>query len=135
MTTPKHVRPHDLQALDIRVAHQGGRVLYLEGAQYSLPLSLLCAEIPSGGGPPEHTHPYIEIFVVNEGRGRYTVDDEVFEAQRGDVVIVPADARRFYVNTGEGLLHHTAIHIAPVLEVTFVGGSQPRSERHRGNVV
>lgn len=120
VTSPRHLRPDDLEALDIQVAHQGGHVRYLEGASHGLPVSLYCAEIVPGGGPPKHVHPYIEIFVIADGRGEYTVDGEVYSARAGDVVVVPAGAEHVFVNIGDGPLRHTAIHMAPVRVSTIV---------------
>lgn len=62
----------------------------------------------------------MEIFVIHEGRGRYTIDDEAFDAQAGDVVIVPAGAKHVFVNTGDDTLRHTAIHVAPVRSATII---------------
>ena len=42
-----------------------------------------------GAGPRRHVHPYDEVFVVTEGRARFTVGERVFDAERlpTDVVV------------------------------------------------
>ncbi len=62
---------------------------------------------------PLHSHNYLEIFLVQEGHGRYIVGDESCEASAGDVVIVPANTIHGFINIGESRLRHVAIHLAP----------------------
>ena len=44
---------------------------------------------------------------------------DAFDAQTGDVVIVPAGAWHAFTNSGTGKLQHTAIHEAPAQASTF----------------
>lgn len=69
------------------------------------------SESQPGYGPPEHTHEYLEIFVVQTGRGRYTVGGNQYDAGPGDVIIVPPDTTHGFVNIGDDVLRHTAIHM------------------------
>lgn len=100
----------DLELLDWKVTQDGGDLRYLEGARYGLGTSLFRSEVVPGSGPLPHTHAYDEIFVLEEGQGRFQVGAEFLDAAAGDVVIVPANAPHTFVNTGTGLLRHTAIH-------------------------
>ena len=72
-----------------------------------------------GSGPRTHSHPYAELFVLHDGRGRYQVGDKSFEAKADDVVIIPSGLWLSFVNTGSGPLRQTAIHETPEHTTTF----------------
>lgn len=110
---PKHVRPDDLELLDVKVTTDGGVVRYLEGGRYGLTTSAYLAEVAPDSGPEPHAHPYAEVFIIHAGRGRYYIGDATFEASAGDVVIVPPHVVHHFVNTGPETLQHTAVHEAP----------------------
>lgn len=65
-----------------------------------------------GEGPAWHVHPYDEIFVITEGRARFTVGDETFDAEAGDVVTGPAAVAHKYHNLGPGRLRSIDIHLS-----------------------
>lgn len=91
----------------------GGTLHVLHGDEQGLgAVSLLLSWNPPNGGPPVHTHPYVEIFVVQEGRGVYRTGDESFEATVGDVVVVPPDLPHTFQATDDSTLTHLAIHQA-----------------------
>lgn len=64
-----------------------------------------------GSGPVLHVHPYDEIFVVKSGRAIFTVGEETFEAEEGDVAIAPANTPHKFKNLGPGPLHTMDIHL------------------------
>lgn len=64
-----------------------------------------------GGGPKWHVHPYDEIFIVREGRALFTVGDERFECEKGQVVFGPANVPHKFVNLGPGRLETTDVHV------------------------
>jgi quercetin dioxygenase-like cupin family protein len=72
---------------------------------------LILVDAPPGDGPKLHTHPYEEVFVVNDGRARFTVGDTEVEVSTGDVVIAPPNAPHKFVNVGEDRLRLTNIHV------------------------
>jgi mannose-6-phosphate isomerase-like protein (cupin superfamily) len=111
---PAHVRRSDLEMLDLKVTRDGGALRYLEGAKHGLATSVYSSEIVPGSGPLPHTHPYAEVFVLHEGQGRFVVGATTFDAEAGDVVIVPAGVVHSFTNPGAGMLRQTAIHEAPV---------------------
>ena len=117
---PSQLSASDLELLDIKVTHDGGSVLYLEGAKYGLATSIYRSEVVPGSGPSAHTHPYTEFFVLNEGQGRFHVGATAFDATAGDIVIVPPDVVHSFVNTGSEMLRQTAIHEAPIHAMTRV---------------
>lgn len=114
MTEAAVVRMSELEPLGIRVSDEGGGVRYLEGARYGLSTSIYEGEVVPGSGPGAHTHPYVELAVVCAGRARYTIGEETFEAEVGDVVVIPAGALHDFSNPGDTTLKLIAIHEAPV---------------------
>ena len=66
-----------------------------------------------GEGPTLHVHPYDEIFTITEGRARFTVGDQIIDAEAGDVVLGPANIPHGYQNLGPGRLDSLDIHLSP----------------------
>lgn len=66
-----------------------------------------------GRGPTLHVHPYDEIFVVQEGRARFFVGDQVIEAAAGETVLGPAGVPHRFINLGPGRLQTLDIHLSP----------------------
>lgn len=67
----------------------------------------------AGQGPTLHVHPYDEIFTITEGRARFTVGDQVIDAEAGDIVLGPANIPHGYQNLGPGRLDSLDIHLSP----------------------
>lgn len=65
-----------------------------------------------GEGPTLHVHPYDEIFTITEGRARFTVGNEIIDAEAGDVVLGPANIPHGYQNLGPGRLDSLDIHLS-----------------------
>ena len=86
----------------------------LEGKNLQTNITLLrCATHVAGEGPTLHVHPYDEIFVITEGRARFTVGDKTIDADAGDVVLGPANIPHGYQNLGPGRLDSLDIHLSP----------------------
>lgn len=66
-----------------------------------------------GVGPPLHVHPYDEIFVIQEGRARFFVGDQVIDAEAGDTVLGPKGVPHRFVNLGPGRLQTLDLHLSP----------------------
>ena len=66
-----------------------------------------------GVGPKLHVHPYDEVFVIQEGRARFFVGDQVIDAEAGEVVFGPAGLPHRFVNLGPGRLQTLDIHHSP----------------------
>lgn len=66
-----------------------------------------------GTGPELHRHAYDEIFVVGEGRARFTVGDSEREVSGGEIVVVPSGTPHRFENAADERLRITAIHTAP----------------------
>src|SRR5262245_44457010 len=59
-----------------------------------------------------HKHPYGEIFIVLEGKARYTVGKETLEAQAGQIVVAPPDVPHGFANSGDTQLRQIDIHLS-----------------------
>lgn len=66
-----------------------------------------------GEGPKLHVHPYDEVFTITEGRARFTVGNQVIDAEAGDIVFGPANIPHGYQNLGPGRLDSLNIHLSP----------------------
>lgn len=66
-----------------------------------------------GTGPVLHVHPYDEVFVVQTGRARFFVGDEVIDAEAGETVMGPAGVPHRFINLGPGRLQTIDIHLSP----------------------
>jgi Uncharacterized conserved protein, contains double-stranded beta-helix domain len=66
-----------------------------------------------GRGPGPHRHPYDEIQFIREGRGRYTVNGEEFEAGAGDVLIIKAGEVHSFKVIGDAPLVQLDVHVSP----------------------
>ena len=73
-------------------------------------VSFFLVDGPPGSGPRLHRHPYAEVFVVQEGVARFTVDGAAIEATPGRIVVVPPGQPHKFVNSGDGPLRLIAIH-------------------------
>ena len=73
-------------------------------------VSFFLIDAPAGGGPGLHTHPYEEVFVIQDGEVTFTVGDATIEAKAGQILVVPAGVPHKYVNSGTGRARHIDIH-------------------------
>ena len=82
-----------------------------EGYRYGdVNVSFFWVDTPPGTGPVLHTHPYEEVFVVQEGEATYTVGDATIEVGAGQIVVAPAGVPHKFVNSGTGPLRQVDIH-------------------------
>jgi quercetin dioxygenase-like cupin family protein len=82
-----------------------------EGYQHGdTSVSFIWVEMAPGDGPRLHKHPYEEIFIILEGRARYTVGTETVEAHAGQVIIALPGTPHKFVNIGDGPLRQIDIH-------------------------
>ena len=82
-----------------------------EGYRYGdANVSFFLTEAPPGSGPSLHTHPYAEVFVVQEGQATFTVGGATIEATGDQIVVVPAGMAHKFVNSGRGRLRQISIH-------------------------
>jgi len=85
----------------------------LEGYLYGgAPACLIFFDGPPGSGPTLHRHPYAEIFVLLEGRARFTLGNASIDASGGQILIAPAGVAHAFVNSGSVSLRQIDIHLS-----------------------
>src|SRR4051812_32407845 len=71
-----------------------------EGYQYdSMNVSFIIVEAKPGEGPKLHSHPYKEVFIVQEGQATFTVGSDTIEVIAGQTVIGPANVPHKFINS------------------------------------
>ena len=73
-----------------------------------------------GSGPKPHRHPYDEVLFVREGRARYVVDGEEFEAGAGDILVVKAGEVHSFTNIGDTRLVQIDVHLSSTFITEWV---------------
>lgn len=85
----------------------------LEGHPYGVNCTVIRYAVDGiGEGPNLHIHPYDELFHILKGRAEFTVGDDKFIAEEGDMVIGPANIPHAYKNVGPGKLDSLDIHLS-----------------------
>jgi quercetin dioxygenase-like cupin family protein len=72
---------------------------------------VILIDLSPGEGPRLHSHPYQEVFIVQEGQATYTVGTETLEIKAGQIVVVAAGVPHKFVAAGEGRLRQVDIHL------------------------
>lgn len=65
-----------------------------------------------GAGPGLHRHPYDEVFILRTGRARFTLGDDMVDAEAGDILVAPAGVAHRFENLGPARLETTDIHLS-----------------------
>jgi mannose-6-phosphate isomerase-like protein (cupin superfamily) len=91
----------------------GSSYHFVGADQCDVAVSLFLVEAQPGRGAPLHIHEYDEILMLQEGRARVVIGDEIREAMPGDIVVVKARTPHGFVNIGEGILKQIDIHVSP----------------------
>jgi quercetin dioxygenase-like cupin family protein len=79
----------------------GNLVGRFEGKDHGSSVSFFVGTFDAGTGPGLHRHPYDETFIVEAGSATFTVGDETFELEAGQIAVVPANTPHKFVS-GEG---------------------------------
>lgn len=91
-----------------------------EGYHYGdTSVSFIIIEAQPGAGPKLHSHPYEEVFIVQEGQATFTVGNDTIEATAGKIVIAPAGVPHKFINSGAGTLRQVDIHASPRFITTW----------------
>jgi quercetin dioxygenase-like cupin family protein len=67
----------------------------------------------AGSGPGPHRHPYDEIQFIQQGRGRWNVNGEEFEAGAGDILVIKAGEVHSFTCIGDEPLVQLDVHLSP----------------------
>ena len=104
---------------------EGSRSVSLEGtAVGGVDLSIIFVDLDPGRGPRLHRHEYPEVFVIQEGRARYTAGGEEREVGPGDVIVVQAGVEHKFQSTGEVPLRQLSLHLAPEMRTEWLEGER-----------
>jgi len=76
-------------------------------------VSIYLIEAQPGRGAPLHIHEYDEVVVIQEGRSRLVVGNEIKEAGPGDILVVKARTPHGFMNIGESVLKQVDVHLSP----------------------
>jgi len=102
--------PGTVRIIDLTDPGYGEDANEVQGHNHNAAVSVIVVDAPPGGGPKLHTHPYEEVFVIQEGSVTFTAGDETIEATGGQVVVVPAGVAHKFTNSGTGRLRQVDIH-------------------------
>jgi mannose-6-phosphate isomerase-like protein (cupin superfamily) len=88
-----------------------GESLVFEGADFGgVETSFFLVRARPGCGPTLHTHPYQEVWVLEEGEASFTVGYETLTVGPGSVVVAPAGVPHTFTNVGEVPLRMICLH-------------------------
>ena len=86
-------------------AHGGGVALMILDTRHLQTLMFLAhASVTPGNKLIGHVDPMEEIYVIQSGRGRMQVGEEVCEVEPGDAIHIPIGHFHELTNTGEEVL-------------------------------
>jgi mannose-6-phosphate isomerase-like protein (cupin superfamily) len=86
-------------------AHGGGVAHMILDTRHLQTLMFLAhAYVPPGEILIGHVDPMEEIYIIQSGRGRMQVEDEVCEVEPGDAIHIPTGHFHELTNTGEEVL-------------------------------
>jgi mannose-6-phosphate isomerase-like protein (cupin superfamily) len=83
-------------------------------------VSFFLSETAPGKGPALHTHPYAEVFIVQDGTLTFVVGDETVEVTGGHIVIAPANVPHKFTNTGASVTRHIDIHTSAQMVTSWL---------------
>jgi len=83
------------------------------GEREGAPISAYIVKAKPGQGPPLHTHPYVEVIFMLEGRATVTIGDQTREVNAGAIAVVPANTPHRFVNSGDTMLRQIDVHASP----------------------
>jgi mannose-6-phosphate isomerase-like protein (cupin superfamily) len=84
-----------------------------EGDAHGTSVSFILVDMPPGEGVSLHTHPYAEIFIVQEGHATYTVGNATIDVIAPRTLIGPAYVPHGFTNVGDVRLKQVDIHLSP----------------------
>jgi mannose-6-phosphate isomerase-like protein (cupin superfamily) len=94
----------------------------LVGEAHGVGLCIIFVEAPPGRGPSLHSHPYEELFIVQEGEALFVAGDEERTVRAGEIAVAPANTPHRFVNTGAGVLRQIDIHVSPRFVTEWLDG-------------
>ncbi|CAM5646585.1 cupin domain-containing protein [Streptomyces glaucescens] len=98
-----------------------------------LSVSAFIVDVAADAGPPRHSHPYEEIFIVVDGTVRLEAGGEKIDATPEDIVVVPADVPHKFTALGPGRARMVNIHAAVEVVTEFVPDDDDHNESYAYN--
>ena len=92
---------------------KGSSYNFVGGDNGDVQISAFLLSAQPGRGPGPHRHPYDEVQFIREGRGRYTVNGEEFEAGAGDILVIKAGEVHGFKCIGDAPLVQVDVHLSP----------------------
>jgi quercetin dioxygenase-like cupin family protein len=80
--------------------------------------------VAPGTGAPTHSHPVEEVLTVLAGEAEMWIDEERVIVLTGQSLIVPAQRKHGFRNSGSAILHIHAVLASPIFEMTPEGATQ-----------
>ena len=93
--------------------------LFEGGPRAGVGVTMFILRTPPGAFVELHTHPYVETFVLLEGRARWTAGDEIHELVATSVITVPPHTLHGFRNVGDVPLRMVTVHESPTLIQDF----------------
>jgi quercetin dioxygenase-like cupin family protein len=83
--------------------------------QGSTPIRVGIQSSPPGYKTPLHSHPYMEVLTVLEGKGQASIagSDALIQLEPGVTLVIPADTPHWFMATGDQPLKILGIHASP----------------------
>jgi mannose-6-phosphate isomerase-like protein (cupin superfamily) len=75
-------------------------------------LTFIIVAAAPGEGVRLHSHPYTEIFIVQEGNANFTIGDKTLETHANQILIVPPGVPHKFINMGQSELRQVDIHLS-----------------------
>ena len=85
-------------------------------AEGSTPVRIGIQTSPPGYRTRTHSHPYMEVLTVLEGRGEGWIEgerDEVMQLEPGVTLVFPANVRHWFRTVGDQPLKTMGVHASP----------------------
>jgi mannose-6-phosphate isomerase-like protein (cupin superfamily) len=79
-------------------------------------ISAYFVDAAPGRGTVRHRHPYDKVVFVREGRARWTINGEEYDAGPGDILVVKAGETHSFVSIGDVPLKQLDIHLGSRFE-------------------
>ncbi|MFE6285184.1 cupin domain-containing protein [Streptomyces sp. NPDC057877] len=106
----------------------------LNASKYDgLSVSAFIVDVAPDAGPPRHTHPYEEVFVIVDGTVRLEAGGEKIDATAEDICVVPAGMPHKFTNLGPGRARMVNIHAAVDVVTEFVPDDDDHNESYAYN--
>ena len=97
-----------------------GSTFDFEGAHYDTDVSFIWVDMKPGEKVRLHSHPYKEVFIIQEGESTFTVGDQTLVAHAGQIIVAPADVPHKFVNSGTTPLRQIDIHVSPRFDTEWL---------------